>query len=156
MATTFKWVAPEALTAYLGTELNSLADSTSDTTGFSAVGAEIANETALYQYIALQLVVATQGGARSAGAFVAVYINYAADGSTYDDTSNKAFSELLTVFQLDAATTARTLTKVNLAEPLAPGKAATIDIAYRFTVPDHGADRMGRDGALWYWQEASA
>jgi len=42
-----------------------------------------------------------------------------------------------------------TLTKVNLAEPLAPGKTATIDIAYRFTVPDHGADRMGRDGALY-------
>ena len=117
MATTFKWVAPEALTAYLGTELNTLADSTSDTTGFSAVGAEIANETDLYQYIDLQLVVATQGGARSAGAFVAVYINYAADGSTYDDTSNKAFSELLAVFPLDAATTARTLTKVNLPIP---------------------------------------
>ncbi|MBI3504462.1 MAG: M1 family metallopeptidase [Proteobacteria bacterium] len=42
-----------------------------------------------------------------------------------------------------------TMTKVNLAEPLAPGHAATIEIAYRFAVPEHGADRMGRDGALY-------
>ena len=117
MATTFQWVAPEALTSYLTTELNTLADSTSDTTGFSAVGAEIANETDLYQYINIQLVVAAQGAARSAGAFVAVYINYAADGTTYDGTSNKAFAELLCVFPLDAATTARTLTKTNIPIP---------------------------------------
>lgn len=117
MATTFQWIAPESLTSYFTTELNSLADSTSDTTGFSAVGAEIANETNLYQYINLQLAVATQGSARSAGAFVAVYINYAADGSTYDDTSDKAFAELLAVFPLDAATTARTLTKTNIPIP---------------------------------------
>ena len=97
--------------------MNSLADSTSDTTGFSTVGAEIANETNLYQYINLELVIATQGAARSAGGFVTVYINYAADGTTYDDTSNKAFTELLAVFPLDAATTARRLTKTNLPIP---------------------------------------
>src|SRR3990167_242242 len=112
MATTFKWVAPEALTSYLTTELNTLADSTSDTTGFSAAGAEIPNETDLFQYINLELVIATQGAARSAGGFVEVYINYSADGTTYDDTSNKAFAELLATFPLDAATTARRLTKV--------------------------------------------
>lgn len=111
------WQAPSSLTAYLSTELNSLADSTSDTTGFSAVGAEIANATSLNRYLALQLVLAAQGAGRSAGGFVAVYINYAADGTTYDDTSNKAFSELLTVFQLDAATTARTITKTGIPIP---------------------------------------
>ena len=42
-----------------------------------------------------------------------------------------------------------TMTKVNLAEPLAPGRMATIHIAYRFAVPEHGADRMGRDGSLY-------
>ncbi|MCC7054849.1 MAG: M1 family metallopeptidase [Gemmatimonadaceae bacterium] len=42
-----------------------------------------------------------------------------------------------------------TVTKVDLAEPLAPGRSATIEIAYRFTVPEHGADRMGRDGSLY-------
>ncbi len=42
-----------------------------------------------------------------------------------------------------------TMTKLALAEPLAPGKTATIEIAYKFAVPEHGADRMGRDGALY-------
>jgi hypothetical protein len=48
-----------------------------------------------------------------------------------------------------------TMMKVDLAEPLAPGKTATIEAAWSFLVPEHGADRMGRDGSLfeiaqWY------
>ena len=111
------WESPSALTGYFTTELNTLADSTSDTTGFSAAGAEISNGTGLKRYIALELVLAAQGAARTAGGFVAVYINYSADGTNYDDTSNKAFSELLTVFPLDAATTGRRLTRVNIPIP---------------------------------------
>jgi hypothetical protein len=42
-----------------------------------------------------------------------------------------------------------TMLYVELAEPLAPGKAATLDIAWHFGVPEHGADRMGRDGSLY-------
>lgn len=42
-----------------------------------------------------------------------------------------------------------TVTKLDLAEPLAPGKSATIEMAYSFTVPEHGADRMGREGSLY-------
>ena len=42
-----------------------------------------------------------------------------------------------------------TMTKLDFAEPLAPGKTATIEIAYRFPVPEHGADRMGREGSLY-------
>ncbi len=42
-----------------------------------------------------------------------------------------------------------TMTKVNLAEPLAPGRTAVIEMAYKFPVPEHGADRMGRDGSLY-------
>ncbi|MBC7843234.1 MAG: M1 family metallopeptidase [Gemmatimonadaceae bacterium] len=42
-----------------------------------------------------------------------------------------------------------TVTKLDLAEPLAPGRSATIEMAYSFTVPEHGADRMGRDGSLY-------
>ena len=42
-----------------------------------------------------------------------------------------------------------TVMKVDLAEPLAPGKAATFDIAWHFLIPEHGADRMGRDGPLY-------
>jgi hypothetical protein len=48
-----------------------------------------------------------------------------------------------------------TMTRADLTEPLAPGKTATLDIAWHFLIPEHGADRMGRDGALfelaqWY------
>jgi hypothetical protein len=45
--------------------------------------------------------------------------------------------------------------KVDLATPLVPGHEATFDVAWHFLIPEHGADRMGRDGALfelaqWY------
>jgi hypothetical protein len=39
--------------------------------------------------------------------------------------------------------------RVDLAEPLAPGKTVTLEIAWHFLIPEHGADRMGRDGALY-------
>ncbi|NUP55342.1 MAG: M1 family peptidase, partial [Gemmatimonadaceae bacterium] len=42
-----------------------------------------------------------------------------------------------------------TVMKVDLAEPLAPGKAATFDIAWHFLIPEHGADRLGREGPLY-------
>ena len=42
-----------------------------------------------------------------------------------------------------------TVTKVDLAQPLAPGKTATFDAAWHFLIPEHGADRMGRDGTLY-------
>ncbi len=48
-----------------------------------------------------------------------------------------------------------TVLRINLAEPLKPGKSATLDIAWHFAIPEHGADRMGYDGSLfefgqWY------
>jgi Peptidase family M1 domain len=48
-----------------------------------------------------------------------------------------------------------TVMKVDLNAPLPPGATATFDIAWHFNIPEHGADRMGRDGALfelaqWY------
>ncbi|MEO6877505.1 MAG: M1 family metallopeptidase, partial [Gemmatimonadaceae bacterium] len=42
-----------------------------------------------------------------------------------------------------------TVTKVDLVAPLAPGQMATFDVAWHFLIPEHGADRMGRDGALY-------
>ncbi|HEY9228526.1 MAG TPA: hypothetical protein VIP11_17865, partial [Gemmatimonadaceae bacterium] len=39
--------------------------------------------------------------------------------------------------------------KVDLPAPLPPGQATTFDIAWHFTIPEHGADRMGRDGPLY-------
>ena len=42
-----------------------------------------------------------------------------------------------------------TMMKVDLASPLPTGQSVTLDIAWHFNVPEHGADRMGRDGALY-------
>lgn len=42
-----------------------------------------------------------------------------------------------------------TVMRVDLAAPLAPGQTATLDVAWHFNIPEHGADRMGRDGALY-------
>jgi hypothetical protein len=42
-----------------------------------------------------------------------------------------------------------TTMKVDLAEPLAPGKSATFEVAWHFLIPEHGADRMGREGSLY-------
>ncbi len=42
-----------------------------------------------------------------------------------------------------------TMMYVELAQPLAPGATTVLDLAYRFNVPEHGADRMGRDGSLY-------
>jgi peptidase M1-like protein len=42
-----------------------------------------------------------------------------------------------------------TVARVDLATPLAPGQTATFDVAWHFAIPEHGADRMGRDGALY-------
>ncbi len=42
-----------------------------------------------------------------------------------------------------------TVMKVDLAEPLAPGAVTTFDVAWHFRIPEHGADRMGREGSLY-------
>jgi hypothetical protein len=42
-----------------------------------------------------------------------------------------------------------TMMYVELARPLAPGATTTLAITYAFNIPEHGADRMGRDGSLY-------
>ncbi len=43
-----------------------------------------------------------------------------------------------------------TMMRLDLPAPLAPhGAQATISMSYSFTIPEHGSDRMGRDGALY-------
>jgi hypothetical protein len=105
MATTFKWLAPEAIATYYTTELNSIADGS-----FVAVGAEIANETDLYQYIVFELVLASLSPA--AGAFVDIWIDYQPDGTNYADPSKPLqTTALLAALALDTtATTAQRIT----------------------------------------------
>jgi len=42
-----------------------------------------------------------------------------------------------------------TMMYVELASPLAPGGTAVLDVKYAFNIPEHGADRMGREGSLY-------
>ncbi|MEK6768409.1 MAG: M1 family metallopeptidase, partial [Gemmatimonadota bacterium] len=42
-----------------------------------------------------------------------------------------------------------TMLRVDLPSPLAPGEAITLDLAWRFPIPEMGAGRMGRDGRLY-------
>jgi hypothetical protein len=42
-----------------------------------------------------------------------------------------------------------TIMKVDLATPLPPGQSVMFDVAWHFNIPEHGADRMGRDGSLY-------
>jgi hypothetical protein len=42
-----------------------------------------------------------------------------------------------------------TMMWVDLARPLAPGETTVFEVRYGFNVPEHGADRMGREGHLY-------
>jgi peptidase M1-like protein len=42
-----------------------------------------------------------------------------------------------------------TMMYVDLAIPIPPGGTTVFELVYGFAVPEHGADRMGRDGALY-------
>lgn len=114
---TFKWVAPEAIATALTTELNSLANQTSDTTGFTALSSEIDNETDLFQYIDLELVLATQSSARSAGGTVEIWLIANVSGTYPADSVASLVSNFLRSFVFDATTTARRLTLKNMPLP---------------------------------------
>jgi hypothetical protein len=75
-------------------------------------------------------------------------------GSTFD-FSCKGFAGGLTLERVRLGTRDLkpviygTTMRIDLPAPLAPGAALDLDIAWRFTVPDYGAGRMGRDGNLY-------
>jgi len=119
---TFKWLAPESLVTYFTTELNSLADSTSETTGFVVLGAEIDNEANLFQYISFEIVIAAQGSARAVGGVIEIWKAEAVDATpNYPADTNAAFiTNFLRAFVFDAATTGRRLVITNV--PLPPYK----------------------------------
>ena len=113
MATTRHKAFTAAIAAVLTTDLNSLANA-----GTSAATAALDNGTALDLFADLTLTVATQGGARTGGAHVTVYIVQALDGTNYDDV-HAGTAEIFAVFSLDAATTARQITRRDI--PIPPG-----------------------------------
>ena len=113
MATTKHKAYTAAIASVLTTDLNSLASGST-----SAASAALDNTTNLDLFADLTLTVAAQGAARSAGANVSVYMVMALDGTNYDDVQS-ATAELVAVFSLDAATTARQSTRRDI--PIPPG-----------------------------------
>ena len=77
MANLVKWGAYPALTAYLTTELNALADNG------RVLGGEIDNTSGLNTFIDISGFVNTQGSARAADADVVIYFITAVDGTNY-------------------------------------------------------------------------
>jgi hypothetical protein len=111
MATTKHKAYAASIASALTTELNSLANG-SNCTASSALD----NTSDLHLYHDLTLTLGTQT-ARSAGAFVAVFIVPAIDGSNYDDTNEVTASPPVAIFSLDAATTARQCSQFNVPVP---------------------------------------
>lgn len=109
----------QSITSILTTELDGLANAT-----MSSASSAIDNSSNLDLFMDLQLYVHTQGSARSAGATVEVYLSIALDGTNYSDVL-AATSELIAVFPLDAATTARYVTRRDI--PIPP--SATFKLA---------------------------
>ena len=114
MASTIHKGYTAAAATILTTELNSLATATN-----TAASTAVDNTTNLDLFMDLELVIATMGVARSAGGYVAVYMARSLDGTNYDDV-NETTANLVAVFPLDAATTARRLTVQDV--PCTPGK----------------------------------
>lgn len=101
------------LATALSTGLDALATATN-----SAESTAVDNTTGLDLFMDLELVLAAQGAARSTGATVEVYMDVSLDGTNYADASETT-AELVAVFPLDAATTARRAVRRDI--PVPPG-----------------------------------
>lgn len=109
MVTEIKYEAPAAIQTYFTTDLDTLAN------GGNKLGAKIDNvaDGENEFFIALELSLATQGSARSAGAFVGAYILYSTDDTNFTyggDATDPPASALADIFLFDAVVTARLVT----------------------------------------------
>ena len=108
MGTIVKWEAPATIATVMSTELNSLANGANAITA-SALSNDAAT-TERFLYASFEFYIAAQGSARSAGAYVALFLLPEIDGTNfaYGGAGLNPQSGLwLCNFSLDAATTAR-------------------------------------------------
>jgi hypothetical protein len=108
------WLDYPSATSYLTTELNALADAG------NKLGAAIDNTSNGDMYMDIELYVAAQGSARSAGAYVGFHILASVDGTNYcygADAVDPPAHTLAAAAPLDAATTARYVTMTHILLP---------------------------------------
>lgn len=117
------WLTYPSATSHLTTELNSLANAG------RKLGAAVT--TTRDQYMDVELSLAAQGSARSAGAAVELYLLPSVDGSNYaygaDAGPDPAGTHLAGLFQFDAATTARLDNVVGIFVPAGNWKLMVIN-----------------------------
>lgn len=94
-----QWQAPESIQTALSTQLNSLANN-----AFSSQSAEINNESGLYMYLDLELLLAsfTPG---SGSPYCAVWLVYNLDGTNYEKAPNGSSGDKApdAIFPLEAS-----------------------------------------------------
>lgn len=113
MATTSHKAYTQSATTILSTELNSITANNN-----TSLSSAIDNTTNLDLFMDVELVLAAQGSSRSNGAYVALYMVQALDGTNYGD-AQELTAKLIATFPLDAATTARRATFNDI--PIPPG-----------------------------------
>ena len=115
MAQTMKWTTPASIATALSTELNGLANGS-----YSNASGAIDNETGLYQFMQVELNLASLTPV--SGQSVAVYLLSSLDGTNFADGGGAVAppdGSLLTIFSLRAATAAqRRVSSVLEAPPL--------------------------------------
>ncbi len=123
MGNAINWETNPSLTSYLTTELNSLANNA------RIIGAAIDNSAGLDMYMDVEAYVAEQGSARSAGAYLGIYLIPSLDGGTNygygDATDAPPASSLVAALPLDAAVTARRVQATMI--PVPPGHFKLIE-----------------------------
>ena len=110
MPTTQKWLAPEATATALTTELNSLANAAQCT-----ASAAIDNETDLYQYLELELVLASL--TPTGTPYCLVYLVKSVDGTNYEDVTTSASHLVVAALPMSTAVAAK---RINVANILIP------------------------------------
>jgi len=115
---------PAAASLYLSAQLDGLAD------GANKLGGVIDNTSNGDMYMDAELYIATQPGARSAGAFVALYILASVDNVNYcygTDAVDPPSSALVCNLDFDAVATARLHTKKHILLPAGRFKMLVIN-----------------------------
>jgi hypothetical protein len=140
VATTKHKAYSAAIASTLTTELNSIANNAN-----TVASAAIDNTTNLDLYHDLTLTIATQGTARVVGASVLVFRVLALDGTNYDDV-NQDCAELVATFTLDAAVTARQLSRTDVATT--PG-------LFKYFVRNQTGQTLAASGNILEWRAHS-